>query len=677
MPELWLYDAKLLGGPGPDGTTLVWRTAVTADAIDQLMLIDAARGNVALSIDQIEHARSRVVCDQGGVVSANYSCAPSRTPVRSEGQAATGNADVDLAYEYAGDTYDLYAGLGRDSLDDQGLPLRSTVRHCPTVSQCPYANAFWDGAQMVYGAGFAAADDVVGHELTHGVTDFSARLFYYYQSGAINESISDVFGEFVDQTNGAGTDNATTKWQLGEDIPGFGAGRDMENPPTFGDPDRMTSANYTANLSEDDGGGVHTNSGVNNKAAFLMTDGGTFNGVTVTGLGIPKVSRIYYETLTQMLTSASDYADLASALRQSCANLVGTAGITAGDCVEVGDATAAVEMSVSPPAAPTPVDAPVCATGTVPTDLFADDMENRASGNWSLQSGWYYSQDPNPYDWDPSYATSGTHNLWGDDPGGVSDASIAMTRSVAVPAGATAYLRFNHAYGFDDDSTGAYDGGMVEISTNNGVSYSDIGGLMTDNPYNGTIATISNNPLEGRAAYVRESNGYVSSRATLSSLAGRAVRFRFRIATDGVASDYGWFVDDVRIYTCAPPGSTGTPPGGTGTPTGGGGTIPPPAGTTTRRATLADARVRSCKRTGSGKKARVKCTLKSSGAVRRATIKVTRGKKTVATGTIKPKKGVLTIKLKRKLRAGKYKVAITVRDAAGRKRTLRTKLTVR
>ena len=66
-----------------------------------------------------------------------------------------------------------------------------------------------------------------------------------------------------------------------------------------------------------------------------------------------------------------------------------------------------------------------------------------------------------------------------------------------------------------------------------------------------------------------------------------------------------------------------------------------------------------------------------SGAVRRATIKVTRGKKTVATGTIKPKKGVLTIKLKRKLRAGKYKVAITVRDAAGRKRTLRTKLKVR
>ena len=72
---------------------------------------------------------------------------------------------------------------------------------------------------MAYGDGFASADDVVGHELTHGVTEFSSHLFYYFQSGAINESLSDVFGEFVDQTNGAGNDTAGVKWQLGEDLP--------------------------------------------------------------------------------------------------------------------------------------------------------------------------------------------------------------------------------------------------------------------------------------------------------------------------------------------------------------------------------------------------------------------------------------------------------------------------
>ena len=71
---------------------------------------------------------------------------------------------------------------------------------------------------------------------------------------------------------------------------------------------------------------MHTNSGVNNKAAFLMTDGGTFNGRTVTGIGITKASRIYYEVQTAMLTSGSDYADLASALPQACTNLSGTAG---------------------------------------------------------------------------------------------------------------------------------------------------------------------------------------------------------------------------------------------------------------------------------------------------------------------------------------------------------------
>ena len=96
-----------------------------------------------------------------------------------------------------------------------------------------YNNAFWNGTQMVYGNGgnLAQADDVVGHELTHGVTDFESNLFYYYQSGAINESFSDIFGEFVDQTNGKGDDSAGVKWLMGEDS-SLGALRDMENPPT-------------------------------------------------------------------------------------------------------------------------------------------------------------------------------------------------------------------------------------------------------------------------------------------------------------------------------------------------------------------------------------------------------------------------------------------------------------
>src|SRR5678809_204665 len=95
-----------------------------------------------------------------------------------------------------------------------------------------------------------------------GVTQYTSNLFYYYQSGAINESLSDVFGEFIDQTNGHGNDAPSVKWLLGEDVAGLGAIRDMKNPSSFGQPDRMTSPYYYTGSG--DSGGVHTNSGVNN-----------------------------------------------------------------------------------------------------------------------------------------------------------------------------------------------------------------------------------------------------------------------------------------------------------------------------------------------------------------------------------------------------------------------------
>src|SRR4029077_1103487 len=93
---------------------------------------------------------------------------------------------------------------------------------------------------------------------------------------------------------------------------------------------------------------VHTNSGVNNKAAYLMVDGGSFNGQTITGVGIPKVAKIYYGVQTQLLTPAADYGDLYDALYQGCNNLVGTSGITSADCQEVRKATLAVEMNLVP-----------------------------------------------------------------------------------------------------------------------------------------------------------------------------------------------------------------------------------------------------------------------------------------------------------------------------------------
>ena len=162
-----------------------------------------ARGKLVLQFSQLTDARDREIYD------TNSSSTLPGTLVRVEGGAATGDPDADAAYHYSGDTYDYFFNVhGRDSYDGAGATIISTVDYCkpPPAPACPYANAFWNGTQMVYGAGFPVADDVDAHELTHAVTEFTANLFYYMQSGALNESYSDIFGETVDQINSAGTD---------------------------------------------------------------------------------------------------------------------------------------------------------------------------------------------------------------------------------------------------------------------------------------------------------------------------------------------------------------------------------------------------------------------------------------------------------------------------------------
>lgn len=542
QPELWIYDPAILGGPGLPLSRLVWRMDVTSrtlDPIRELMLIDAQTGAIALHFNQIPHARNRIHYDNNNNPSLGL---PGNGPVRTEGQGPTGVTDIDRAYDYAGHTYDFFANEhGRDSLDGNGMALISTTRYCPNAANCPYANAFWNGTQMVYGAGFSAADDVVAHELTHGFTEFSSNLFYWFQSGSINESMSDVWGELVDQTNGAGNDGSSVRWQMGEDVPGFGAIRDMKNPPAFNDPDRMRSPIYVCeqtqlNAPGHDNGGVHQNSGVNNKAVFLLVDGGTFNGVTVNGLGIPRVADLYYEVQTTLLTSASDYADLYDALIQASINL----GFNSSQRQSVQNALNAVEMNQDP-ANCAATEAPVCGSGQVAVTLFQDNFES-GFGNWQTNGSALWQGGA-------FFATSGKNHLWGADANEIADGRIFLNQNVAISG--NTFLRFNHAYGFESNSGGTtfFDGGVVEYSTNGGSSWNDAGSLFTHNGYKGTLASNSN-PLNGRSAFVADSSGYLSSRLNLSSLAGQNARFRFRIGSDSTAGDYGWFIDDVHLYNC-------------------------------------------------------------------------------------------------------------------------------
>ncbi|MBH9968613.1 peptidase M4 family protein [Bacillus enclensis] len=235
--------------------------------------------------------------------------------------ASYDGAAVDAHY-YAGETYDYYKDVhNRNSYDGNGAALKSTVHYSRN-----YNNAFWNGQQMVYGDGegstfvpLSGGLDVVAHELTHAVTDTTADLIYQNESGAINESMSDVFGTLLEYHTGNNPD-----WEIGEDIytPGVSgdALRSMSDPAKYNDPDHY-SVRYTGT---GDNGGVHINSGIGNKAAYLLSQGGTHYGVNVTGIGPDKVGDIYYRALTQYLTPSSNYSQLRSAVVQSASDLYGS-----------------------------------------------------------------------------------------------------------------------------------------------------------------------------------------------------------------------------------------------------------------------------------------------------------------------------------------------------------------
>ena len=556
-PQLWIYDRDLIGGPGPDEPRLVWRLEVTSETredVRELVLVDANDGTIVLNFSQIAEAKNRKICNANGT----GGMVPCTSPfARVEGQGPTGIVDVDKAYEYSGGVYDFFkTRFKRESIDNKGMALLQTVRYCENGA-CPYENAFWNGKQMVYGPGYASADDVVGHEMVHGITERTAGLFYWFQAGAINESLSDVFGELYDLTNGSGLDSASVRWEMGEDLPG-GAIRDMENPPLGGHPDKMTSSLYEPGIDPfdrtvTDSGGVHTNSGVNNKAAYLLTDGGSFNGRTVSPLGIDKVATLYYDVLTNALTSGSDYFDLYEGLYQSCQNLIGTSGFTSADCTEVRDATLAVEMQLQSThnggQFPGVEDPPMCGPGQIPTDLFYDNME--VGGKWQPLT----NVGTNKWLRATGYATSGKFALYTEDQENKTDTSMAMVAPVAIPSGTTTYFRFSTATNFEyiydwiNNVFTAADGGVLEY--NLGSAWTDAGGFTMDSPYWGTLG--SDNPLAGRQAFTDVTGGYFANRVNISGLAGQNVKFRFRAGTDTGNHDpafWGWVVDDVRIYTC-------------------------------------------------------------------------------------------------------------------------------
>lgn len=219
-------------------------------------------------------------------------------------------AGVDANY-YAANVYDYYQQtFGRNSYDNHGSPINSIAHVNNFQGEDNRNNAAWIGDKMIYGDGdgrtfieLSGANDIVAHEITHGVTQETANLVYQDQPGALNESFSDVFGYFVDDND----------WLMGEDVytPGQkgDALRSMSHPSYYNQPEHMN--NYVKTNS--DNGGVHTNSGIPNKAAYL----------TINKIGKQQAQQIYYRALTQYLTSTADFSDARNALIQSAYDLYG------------------------------------------------------------------------------------------------------------------------------------------------------------------------------------------------------------------------------------------------------------------------------------------------------------------------------------------------------------------
>jgi Zn-dependent metalloprotease len=298
--------------------------------------------------------------------------------VRAEGEPVSADVAVNEAYDGAGATYDLYKDIySRDSVDGNGLRLDSTVHF-----QNNYDNAFWNGQQMVYGDGdnalppdqrlfnrFTIAIDVIGHELTHGVTQFTANLIYNAQPGALNESLSDVFGSLVKQ-RALGHSAAQADWLIGQGLLGSRvhgeALRSMKAPgtayddPVLGkDPQPASMRDYVHTAS--DNGGVHINSGIPNHAFYVTA-------LELGGNAWDKAGRIWYVTLRDKLRAASDFQQAANLTLQAAGELFGANSLEQ-QAVRKGWAEVGITAQVGPAPVPTPTPSPTPTSGCLVTPL--------------------------------------------------------------------------------------------------------------------------------------------------------------------------------------------------------------------------------------------------------------------------------------------------------------------
>ncbi|MFE8602489.1 M4 family metallopeptidase [Archangium violaceum] len=312
----------------PDGLRLAHEIPVEGVRaglpVDELVYISAEDGLLLAT-----HSRIHTVLDRA-ISSAENGISVPGVFRRGEGQPATEDSHVDLQYEHLKTTYDCYQqNFRRDSYDGAGAQLKSTVHY-----DVGHVNAFWNGTRMIFGDGDGVLSgplgedlDVTVHELTHAVTGSESGLFYTNESGALNESLSDIAAAFCASW--------TRRWEMDAEV--WWMADHIWTPATKGDAMRYmddptrdgTSRDYFPEryVGTDDNGGVHWNSGIPNLAFKLLATGGTHprakSSQQVDGIGIEKAGRIFYRAATILFTPATDFLQAKTYTEQAAAELYG------------------------------------------------------------------------------------------------------------------------------------------------------------------------------------------------------------------------------------------------------------------------------------------------------------------------------------------------------------------
>jgi Zn-dependent metalloprotease len=460
-------DLQILkAGRGPK---LAWRVRIvnmqSQPASMPVVFVNAKTGEVLWRYDNLQSAKNRKV------YSLNNGTTIPGTLMRTEGQSLNSDSIINASYDILGSIWDCYNALfGRDSYDGLGAALISSVHYSTN-----YANGFWNGTQLVFGDGdgnifgnFATSMDLAAHELTHAVTERTSNLIYSGESGALNESMSDIFGEVCEwHRDNNGDINAlpsANNWMVAEDISLVSsAWRYLDDPSRDG-----SSVDYwnstVGNLD------VHYSSGISNLAFALLTKGGTHprgkSTTVVTGIGIYDAAQIFYLANTAYLTPSSNFVDARAANMSAAEDLF---GIGSKQAIEVGNAWTAV--GVLPPPAYSIIDTKTGLSGVISSQLEFNYPTNGATAIKFVLSGGTGDADlyvrfgsaPTLVSYDCRPYTSGNNEICEFNPaqsgtyyvminGYSSFSGVTLTVSADLPSPETSC-----ANGIDDDTDGNTD----------------------------------------------------------------------------------------------------------------------------------------------------------------------------------------------------------------------------